>query len=124
MIHVSKNAYSTGLGVITNTCEQCGRNRIPKLHSVTSIEKWLDLSNAKLKLVSDPTSEQTIASPPSPKGIVELLIGTEGGLSQAELTRIKQYAYTSIRLGPCILRAETAVVSAITALQTIWGDLK
>ena len=52
-----------------------------------------------------------------------LLIGPEGGLSDQEVALAKETGYLGLRLGPRILRTETAAVTALTAAQTLWGDL-
>ena len=52
-----------------------------------------------------------------------LLIGPEGGLDDAELERATQSGYTPVRLGPRVLRTETAGIVALAVLQSLWGDL-
>jgi 16S rRNA (uracil1498-N3)-methyltransferase len=52
-----------------------------------------------------------------------LLIGPEGGWSSAETALATQAGCIGVRLGPRILRTETAGVAALAALQTLWGDL-
>ncbi len=52
-----------------------------------------------------------------------LLIGPEGGLSPAERARTYAVGFRGVRLGPRVLRTETATVAALTALQLLWGDL-
>jgi 16S rRNA (uracil1498-N3)-methyltransferase len=51
------------------------------------------------------------------------LIGPEGGLSTAEIALAEAAGFSGIRLGPRVLRTETAAVAALAALQTLWGDL-
>ena len=55
---------------------------------------------------------------------ITLLIGPEGGLSDTEITAAEDVGFTRIRVGPRILRAETAGIAVLAALQSMWGDLR
>ncbi|HRE15647.1 MAG TPA: RsmE family RNA methyltransferase, partial [Rhodocyclaceae bacterium] len=57
-----------------------------------------------------------------PVDAVELLVGAEGGLDEREVEAARLAGFTAIRLGPRILRTETAGLAALAALQTLWGD--
>ena len=54
---------------------------------------------------------------------VELLIGPEGGLDDGEIMAAEAAGFTPVRLGPRVLRTETAAVTALSVLQAMWGDL-
>ena len=54
----------------------------------------------------------------------ELLIGPEGGLDDVELERASRAGFTPVRLGPRVLRTETAGIVALAVLQALWGDLQ
>jgi 16S rRNA (uracil1498-N3)-methyltransferase len=54
---------------------------------------------------------------------VAVLIGPEGGFSQAEIETVREFGFQTVSLGPRILRAETAPVVALALLQSRWGDL-
>jgi 16S rRNA (uracil1498-N3)-methyltransferase len=60
---------------------------------------------------------------PARDGRLMVLIGPEGGLSKAEIAQAQQKGFIGVRLGPRILRTETATVAALSALQLLWGDL-
>ncbi|MCG7948627.1 MAG: RsmE family RNA methyltransferase, partial [Candidatus Thiodiazotropha taylori] len=53
---------------------------------------------------------------------VSILVGPEGGLTPDERALAKQQGFTGVRLGPRVLRTETAPLAAIAAVQTLWGD--
>jgi 16S rRNA (uracil1498-N3)-methyltransferase len=108
--------------VAVNACCQCGRNQVPRVHSVQALKGWLGSAPGEVKLVLDPQATTGLADIPK-GGEVTLLIGPEGGLSEAELTLAEQFGFTPIRLGPRVLRTETAAVAALTAIQALWGDL-
>lgn len=112
-------------GVIASAGEQCGRTRLPELAAVTPLGRWLDTSACRgLCLVLDPAGDVTLTQLSAPSaGHITLLIGPEGGLSDQEVASARRAGYRGLRLGPRILRTETAGIAALAALQTLWGDL-
>ena len=109
--------------VMASACEQCGRNRLPRLGEVAGVADWLAAASSGARLVLSPVAEAALGDLPRPQGTVTLLIGPEGGLAPAELALAAHWGFTPLRLGPRILRTETAVVAALAALQACWGDL-
>ena len=110
-------------GVIASACEQCGRNRLPAIRAVDSLHNWLSQLDAEgLKLVMDYHNSNSLSQITRTAGAITLLIGPEGGLTDDELVLAKDAGFTGIRLGPRILRTETAGIAAICALQSLWGD--
>lgn len=104
-------------------CEQCGRNRIPVIRNVQSLESWCIEADEGLKLNLHPRARYSINTLPDTTANIRLLIGPEGGLSAQEIEMTARYGFTDILLGPRVLRTETAALTAITALQTRFGDL-
>jgi 16S rRNA (uracil1498-N3)-methyltransferase len=115
-------------GVAIAACEQCGRNRVPEVVALEVLDQWLVKSAGKgvLRLMLAPGSVQTLDSvaPPAPGGQLELLIGAEGGLAAEEMERASVAGFISVRLGPRILRTETAGLAALAAIQCLWGDFR
>jgi 16S rRNA (uracil1498-N3)-methyltransferase len=111
-------------GVVIGACEQCGRNRIPQIDCPLTLTRWLQAPAEGLRLVLAPDAEHSLAQLPSPVGPVTLLIGPEGGLSDQELALAKEAGYRGLRLGPRILRTETAAVAALAAVLGTWGDFR
>ncbi len=109
--------------VIISACEQCGRNRIPTLHPAIALIEWQQQLNTSLKLVLNPTAADTLATLSKPANDVALLIGPEGGLSDSEIKSATEHGFNGIRLGPRILRTETAGLTALSIIQQLWGDL-
>lgn len=104
-------------------CEQCGRNQVPEIRAPMSLAQWCAESDGSLKLNLHPRATSSINTlPPSPERI-RLLIGPEGGLSEAEIAMTAEQGFTDILLGPRVLRTETTALTAITALQVRFGDL-
>jgi 16S rRNA (uracil1498-N3)-methyltransferase len=109
-------------GVIINACEQCGRNNLPQLQTVRKLSEWMDTITEECKLVFDAAGTTTLQSIQPPPQTVAVLIGPEGGLSEHEVSYAGRQGFHVVRLGPRILRTETAAVAISAALQTMWGD--
>lgn len=119
-------------GVIAAACEQCGRNTLPQIHpplalpeacaklhtEQASTARWLFAPDAARTLGSG-IDELDATSP-----VVQMLIGPEGGLDEEEIALAAHVGFTALRLGPRILRTETAAITALAALQCLSGDLK
>ncbi|MEW6354132.1 MAG: 16S rRNA (uracil(1498)-N(3))-methyltransferase [Pseudomonadota bacterium] len=110
-------------GVIVAACEQCGRTRIPTLSNPQSLHAWLNEARNGLRLLFDPYSTQHLAQLAPPQDEITLLIGPEGGLSDAENAAARAAGFSAVRLGPRMLRTETAPAAALAAVQALWGDL-
>lgn len=105
-------------------CEQCGRNQVPVIHPVISLNKWQQtLANDVTKLLLSPHASKGISQLALTEKKFYLLIGSEGGLSEQEINDCIKTGFTEVLLGPRILRTETAALTAITALQVCFGDL-
>lgn len=111
-------------GVADSACEQCGRNRVPKVAQLEKLEQWLTRpSDAGLRLMLAPDAAMVMTDL-SPVKKIELLIGAEGGLDPQEMIAAEQAGFQAVRLGPRILRTETAGLAALAALQALWGDFR
>jgi len=109
--------------VAAAACEQCGRNVVPRVFPVASLGDWLaSLPSDALRLTLSPDAPMTLRELPAPPSRVLLLVGPEGGLSPAERLDARNAAFSALRLGPRVLRTETAAVAALAAMQTLWGD--
>ena len=112
-------------GVAVAACEQCGRNRVPEVADLQGLERWLGAAPEEggLRLMFAPGGERSLDQVLSgSKGAIELLIGAEGGLAPEELAKAEAVGYVPIRLGPRILRTETAGLAALAAIQCLCGD--
>lgn len=108
--------------IAVSACEQSGRSVIPKVHPPTSLDAWLEVLQADLKLVLHHRTEQSLESLQRPDELA-LLIGPEGGLSREEIESAQQSGFKPARFGPRVLRTETAPVTALTLAQYLWGDI-
>jgi 16S rRNA (uracil1498-N3)-methyltransferase len=109
--------------VVVAACEQCGRNRVPDVAPARSIGEWLAAwSGPGFLLAPDGmTSLSAIGAPVAPPA---LLVGPEGGCTAREIDAATACGFTRLRLGPRILRTETAGVAALAVMQAAWGDLQ
>lgn len=109
--------------VVVAACEQCGRNRVPAVAPVQTLFSYLARADrgARLLMLSPDAATPLKSMPPS--AALVLLIGAEGGFSQAEDEAARASGFEPVSLGPRILRTETAPVAALAALQMLWGDL-
>lgn len=111
-------------GVAVSACEQCGRNRVPVVDPLEKLEHWLARPvQPGLRLMLAPDAECSLVGLP-PARDVQLLIGAEGGLDPQEMVVAKQAGFQAVRLGPRVLRTETAGLAALAALQALWGDFR
>jgi len=74
--------------------------------------------------VLSPIADASIADVPQPQDALELLIGPEGGFAPDEIARAQRAGMTSVRLGPRVLRTETAALAALAAINARWGDFR
>lgn len=114
--------------IALEAAKQCGRARVPDIcaplswaealallnESELRLMPWEEEHSLKLKNVYDQSH-----SPAS----IALLIGPEGGISAREADEAKECGAQPVSLGPRILRAETAAISALTLAMGLWGDL-
>lgn len=109
--------------IAISACEQCGRNTVPEIRPIMSLEEWCSEQYDGLKLNLHPRAMYSINTLPTPVTKVRLLIGPEGGLSAEEISMTREHQFEETLLGPRVLRTETAALTAITALQVRFGDL-
>ena len=132
-------------------CEQCGRNRLARVEPVTGLDAWLAgvLASAMthasydaslkasaqgtaaaasatpvLKLMLSPVADVSFTTLPAPlpASAIHLLIGPEAGLTDAEEAAARAAGFKGIRLGPRVMRTETAAIAALAAIHARWGD--
>lgn len=113
-------------GIAVAACEQSGRNRIPEIEAPLGLDEYLRHGSAArlTRLLLSPTGELGIGELQALDGGLIVLIGPEGGLAESEQRAALQAGFIAVRLGPRILRTETAAIAALTLLQYQFGDLK
>ena len=110
-------------GVIISACEQCGRTIVPHLRYPVSLEEGLKNRAVETAVVLDPANGQGLSALGTQVSKLTILTGPEGGFSAEELLLAERQGYRKTRLGPRVLRSETAAVIALALAQMLWGDL-
>ncbi len=109
--------------IAISACEQSQRNRVPSINPIIPFDDWLELKHNGLKLLMNHLGDLGISETSPRDQHIVLLIGPEGGLSEDEICVAEASGYTSVSMGPRILRTETAPVAALSILQSLWGDM-
>jgi 16S rRNA (uracil1498-N3)-methyltransferase len=109
-------------GVVVGACEQSGRCWLPDLRMSdlpgAPLPEWRD----DLKLLLHHRATRSLRDMTPAGGGVQLLVGPEGGLDERELAAVEHAGFVPVRLGPRVMRTETAPLAALAAVQTLWGD--
>lgn len=111
-------------GVVRSACEQCGRNRVPPVAPPQTLADWLARRPAPAGrlLYLSPLAEARLADLPPPEGLDTLVAGPEGGFEAGEISALQAAGALAVRLGPRVLRTETAALAALATMQALWGD--
>jgi 16S rRNA (uracil1498-N3)-methyltransferase len=109
-------------GQVIRAARQCRRSSLPELLAPMPLDAFLasPAAGADLSLFLDDRSHGTPAPTVTPRRII-LFVGPEGGFSDTERENLKNRAFPWL-LGGRVLRAETAVLAGLTAVQLAWGD--
>lgn len=118
------------LAVARSACEQCGRSRVPAVSLPLELSAALPPGPGARRWVLDPGADagltqvaERLRAEHAVPGRLELVVGPEGGLSAAELRQLVALGATPVRVGPRILRSETAAIAALALVQGLLGDL-
>lgn len=112
--------------IAVHAAQQSGRTRVPEVSNVEDFDVWLARPGKGPGIVLSPHADASLCefAPRPPDHPVRLLVGPEGGLAPSEIERARVAGFTGLRLGPRVLRTETAALVALSVLQARWGDLR
>jgi 16S rRNA (uracil1498-N3)-methyltransferase len=120
----TEKKYEHWFNVMVAACEQCHRDTLPILHQPMKLDAWLATVKTEKRFLLSPEADRGFEKEDA-AGAVSLLIGPEGGLTPEEVDLAKECAqFRSVRMGPRVLRTETAGMVALSILQYLGGDLK
>ncbi len=108
--------------IAQHASEQSGRTVMPVIKNVALLADWVERQSG-LKVFLDPFATQTLQDLKPEGNKVTLLAGPEGGFAEQEREIAKQAGFIPVKIGPRVLRTETAALAALTAVQVLWGDL-
>jgi 16S rRNA (uracil1498-N3)-methyltransferase len=110
-------------GIAIAACEQCGRARLPSIAEPVPLAEHLRGAGAGRRLLLSPDAPRSLAAAAHGLESVEMLVGPEGGLEAEEREAAFAASYHPCRIGPRVLRSETAAIVALAVLQAVAGDL-
>jgi 16S rRNA (uracil1498-N3)-methyltransferase len=110
--------------IVASACEQSGRARLPEVLPALSLTAWLDglTQDQTLRLALLPQATQSSRDLRFANRAGMLVVGPEGGLGERDISALTAAGFSGLRLGPRILRTETAGLAALAALQSWHGD--
>lgn len=110
--------------VAASACEQSGRARVPEIVPALPLSAWLAslAGDQSLRLALLPQAHQAARDLQFTDGSGLLVVGPEGGFGERDIAALIAAGFTGLRLGPRILRTETAGLAALAALQALHGD--
>ncbi|RDS84654.1 16S rRNA (uracil(1498)-N(3))-methyltransferase [Dyella monticola] len=110
--------------VAASACEQSGRVRIAHVMPAQPLQTWLDgladSDTQRLALLPEGTLRARDVRLGATGAL--LVVGPEGGLGERDTASLREAGFQGLRLGPRILRTETAGLAALAALQALHGD--
>ncbi len=107
--------------IAIHACEQSGRAEVPAIHPATPLTQWVEGRDEDRRFVLHYANPHRLGDTAAPQSIA-VLVGPEGGFSDAELSLAHAHHFQTLALGPRILRTETAPLAALSVLQWHWGD--
>ena len=115
-------------GVAISACEQCGRARLPRIEPPQPLHAWLAAQVGPERegaacLVLHPDGGRGIGDAVGDRTRVVVAVGPEGGFSDRDIAQFELAAFEAVRLGPRVLRTETAGPAALAVLGALHGDL-
>ncbi len=109
--------------IAVGACEQSGRNRVPEIHPPSSLRAFLQSDLEAQRIVLSPNGTHRLSDLAAPTSGMTVLIGPEGGLAPPEIDAAAQTHFLPVRIGPRILRTETAAICGLALLQHRFGDV-
>lgn len=112
--------------VIASACEQCGRTELPTIEAPRKLAAWAAslAGNGAARYALLPDGDVSLRDLDASTHDAILVVGPEGGLSEHDVAVLRQAGFQGLRLGPRILRTETAGLAALAALQATLGDMR
>ncbi|HWV92324.1 MAG TPA: 16S rRNA (uracil(1498)-N(3))-methyltransferase [Burkholderiales bacterium] len=117
----AENRRSHWQKIVIAACEQCGRNRVPEVQALVSLDDYQPASGTT-KILLSPASELPLSKLSTADNRIVLAAGPEAGFTEEEEARLVQAGFVPTSLGPRVLRTETAAVAALAALNALRGD--
>ncbi|WMW82069.1 16S rRNA (uracil(1498)-N(3))-methyltransferase [Undibacterium cyanobacteriorum] len=111
--------------IIQAASEQCGRNRLAHLGELVDVQKWLTQQDLHKRILLSPRGSESLAdwARHHSAQAITVMIGPEGGFSDAEEKMAIEHGAICLSMGPRVLRTETAGIVAASILSASWGGI-
>ena len=114
----TKSRKARWQSIATHACQQCGENWLPEINEIQPLEDWTQAVNAKHKIVLYPGAETKLSSLTFDDSVA-IAVGPEGDFTDSEIKLLTKKDFLPVKLGERILRADTAVISVVSAIRAM-----
>ena len=125
VVRINERSQSVRLSrwkkIAINACEQCGEDWLPEIEGIQDLNDWSQVIKARHKIVLHPGASEKLSNLKLDKSVA-IAIGPEGDFTQNEINSLQKKGFLPVSLGSRILRAETAVISSLSAIRTMCGE--
>ena len=111
--------------IAVSAAEQSGRNRVMHVAQIADFGSYVAQQDLHLRILLSPNAPTSLSqwARHQPPRSVTLMVGPEGGFSEAETERTAANGVLALSMGARVLRTETAGLAALAALNAVWGEM-
>lgn len=114
----TKSRKARWQSIATHACQQCGENWLPDINEIQRLEDWAQAVKAKHKIVLYPNAETKLSSLTFDDSVA-IAVGPEGDFTDSEINLLTEKDFLPVKLGERVLRADTAVISVVSAIRAM-----
>jgi 16S rRNA (uracil1498-N3)-methyltransferase len=114
----TKSRKARWKSIATHACQQCGENWLPEINEIQRLEDWAQAVKAKHKIVLYPNAETKLSSLTFDDSVA-IAVGPEGDFTDSEINLLTEKDFLPVKLGERVLRADTAVISVVSAIRAM-----
>ena len=114
----TKSRKARWQSIATHACQQCGENWLPGINEIQRLEDWAQAVKAKHKIVLYPNAETKLSSLTFDDSVA-IAVGPEGDFTDSEINLLTEKDFLPVKLGERVLRADTAVISVVSAIRAM-----
>ena len=114
----TKSRKARWQSIATHACQQCGENWLPEINEIQRLEDWAQAVKAKHKIVLYPNAETKLSSLTFDDSVA-IAVGPEGDFTDSEINLLTEKDFLPVKLGERVLRADTAVISVVSAIRAM-----
>ena len=114
----TKSRKARWQSIATHACQQCGENWLPEINEIQRLEDWTQAVKAEHKIVLYPNAETKLSSLTFDDSVA-IAVGPEGDFTDSEINLLTEKDFLPVKLGERVLRADTAVISVVSAIRAM-----